>query len=530
MTYRTNTSNAFQKAHEFRNQHQRRQAHRTDGPSASRTIDLDGSSYWRPEGAVLLDPAAPLPEGPLAAGQEIYLRKPADGVFELEAILLPYAHAFRSHAVKRVANSDVLPKRMQKYPLYQAYPCTAESPQMPPEDLSGWTASSQWELRTREDRDGRTSEYQGLSEGAREIKVFQTKGGGYKVYPGFGRGSTSPTDFETEKEALWFGEELLRVDLTCIHCAQNAVESWEGVEKDARTVWSPSTEYLLPMISLRWLFGQAGDSAKGGTPIGSLIPDSRDGKAPLGKSSTAIREGFGWLRTRITPSANSSKWMAWDRFQAYLAELHFSCSNCLTYRDGVGQHSPKPHSHKLGLTSLRCPHCDEEIFEAESLVTRPIYADAAYDAETDTEDMATAGQWQLLQASHSCPACGYEGVMTPSYSCSSCDAPEPTQATQVVTRVFTDGTGAYNFARSSTHGYARRSWDKLPWAVGKGMKPIGPDTEYYVGLAKAALAEGRFSDFLKWEKSPCYPQLTPSQQAALLGSDVIDVAKLGQRR
>jgi hypothetical protein len=465
-------------------------------------------------------------EGVVLHGSESWLRKG-----DSDLVILMGAHKFcYGHAPQRFQDITALPKLLQiraskdRDSLNNTYyNCTFDG-QLTAGGFSshkeakaaGWRPSEGW--ATSEDG------YIYLPGGYFSVQVEETAEGALVLMPPAHRhvseGDYGP--FKSREEAMWHAESAVLQAKSCAFCAQSQLEYVERWGKEDKLVWDGRETLMIVGFDLRWLFGAPGKDDK----AGYYRRDPDAGAEPEG-SDRAVRAGWGWLRTYPRKSNKSSSYRTYEEYARYCAQLAATCTNCL------GSHGERRgrRDHDIAVTHFVCEHCGGDLVEDRVLRSAPQFRSPDRD-EDGVEDWATAGLFQLLNEFEcDCPHCGKHAIGHAELECSSCDTPTPMMPWETLTRRHRDSEGGFYFFTQEEDPDTGRiyhpDWSHLPAVVNgpllnqEGQTVLPSNLHEVLAPALAHATRGTLIEqYLDPTKSANYPQLTPRQQAQLIGSPV----------
>ena len=487
-------------------------------------VQHNGASFWPPDGLPM--PSAQNEGQTVLHGTESWLRKG-----ESDLVILAGAHKFcYGHGPQRFQDISALPRLLQfranknRDSLKSAfYGCTFDAnataggfSTYAEAEAAGWHPSEGWQ-----ERDGGGYLLPG---GYFSVEVEETADGIMVHMPPAHRhpseGDYGP--FASMEEAMWRAESSALQARSCGFCAQSQLEYVERWGRDDTLVYDGRETLMILSFDLRWLFGTPGSGDKAG--YYKMDPDAY--AEPEG-SDRAVRSGWGWLRTYPRKTNKGSSYRTYEEYAKYVAELACTCTNCL------GEHGERKgrRDHDIAVMQFVCEHCGTDLVDERYLRSAPQFR--APDRDDDgVEDWTTAGLFQLLNEFEcGCPHCGKHTIGYAELECSSCDSPKPMMPWETLTRRERDSEGGFYFFTQvqdpDTGRIYHPDWSHLPAVVngplvdrdGNQVLPSNLGDVLAPALEHAAL--GTFvEEYLDPTKSSSYPQLTPRQQAQLIGSPV----------
>ncbi len=487
-------------------------------------VQHNGAGFWPPNGLPM--PNAQKEGETVLHGSESWLRKG-----ESDLVILAGAHKFcYGHAPQRFQDISALPKLLQfranknRDALKSAhYACTFDAnataggfASYEEAESAGWQPAEGWQ-----DREGGGYLLPG---GYFSVEVEETADGVLVHMPPAHR-HVSEADygpFGSLEEAMWRAESAVLQAKSCAFCAQSQLEYVERWGRDDKLVWDGRETLMIVGFDLRWLFGEQGKGDKAG--YYRMDPDAYT--EPEG-SDRAVRSGWGWLRTYPRKSNKSSSYRTYEEYAKYVAELAGTCTNCL------GDHGERKgrRDHDIAVTHFVCEHCGGDLVDERHLRSAPQFRAPDRD-EDGVEDWTTAGLFQLLNEFEcDCPHCGKHTIGHAELECSSCDNPTPMMPWETMTRRERDSEGGFYFFTQVQDPDTGRiyypDWSHMqavangPLRDRDGKEVLSSNLQDVLAPALEHAANGTFIEqYLDPTNSANYPQLTPRQQAKLIGSPV----------
>lgn len=455
-------------------------------------------------------------------GSELRLRKG-----ESELVILAGAHRFCfGHAPKRFEDISVLPRELQcranehRDALKSAhYACTFDAnataggfASYEEAESAGWQPAEGWQ-----DREGGCYLLPG---GYFSVGVEETADGVLVDMPLAHRHVTEEDygRFGSLEEAMWRAESAVLQAKSCAFCAQSQLQYAERWGLDHKLVLDGRETVMIVGFNLGLLFGEQSKGDKAGydrmDPDADAEPDGCD---------RAVRSGWAWLRTYPRKGSRSASYRTYEGYGRYVAELAGTCTNCL------GDHGERRgrRDHDIAVTHIVCEHCGGDLVDEQHLRSAPPFR-APDRAGDGIKDWTTAGRFQLLHEFEcDCPHCAKQAVGHPKLECSSCELPTPMRPWETLTRLERDSEeGFYLFTQLQDPETGRiyypdwshvqgplRAEDRAELLPSNLQDVLAPALEH---AANGTFIE-RYLDPTKWTG---YPQLTPRQQAQLIGSPV----------